>query len=389
MKKKLACATLVAIAAAACGLPPPVVPPPVDQPAFDPAQLALFKRAVPKKQNLSAALPETAGGAGALVGDQAQYPQMAGPHVTGVNTLIGDILDSVELVVATPPTVFNSETTEFIWGPFDNEDSPLAGDKALVFIKDQGEGAEFRFHFAFARLMGDDVATAVPVIFGAVNPDPEIDDNGNGILLLDLEASRAFGEANGADVSAEGRGRFATGFSRGPNDNDDGGIVTIVVGSFRGFNGDGGADTVDVDHLWGNIDGADGNTLDFLSLAIEGNVLPDTTAAETLEMQLVMFNRGVGRGEVILTGGDAGTNTGDGIECWNAAVEQQFYEVTVTDDQGTSSVVETAGDATTGCLAPFDAPLADLSLPTLADIDQGILGALQNAAENGIGGDDT
>ena len=42
--------------------------------------------------------------------------------------------------------------------------------------------------------------------------------------------------------------------------------------------------------------------------------------------------------------------------------------------------------AAAGCPAPFDVPLADLGIPTLADADPGILGALQNAAENGLGG---
>lgn len=365
-----------------------ITPPPSSTSTIDQALLTQFKRAVPKKQNLKAALPESAGGAGALVGDAATYPQMAVPHVVGVNTLIGDILDGVEAVVALPPTLFNSDTNEFLWGPFDDENSPLAGDKALVYIQDQGEGAEFRYHFAFARLMGDDVATAVPVIYGAVNPTPEaeavVEDQGNGVLLLDLEQNRAFLEANGGDVSAEGRGRFATGFFRGPNEDDDGGVVTVVVGSFRGFNGEGGEETVDVDHLWGNLQGSDGNKIDFVNLAIDGNVIDDTAATETLDLELVVFNGGVGRGEVLLTAGDAGTSIGSGIECWNAAVEQQFYEVTLTDDQGASTVIETQGDAATGCTGPFNEPLATLGLPSLADIDQGILTALQDAAENGI-----
>ncbi|MBI1948845.1 MAG: hypothetical protein HYS27_24375 [Deltaproteobacteria bacterium] len=370
------------LAATACTLPPVETP----DPTIDQALLARYRSAVPKKQNLSATLPESAGGAGALVGDPAVYPAMAVPHVVGVNTMIGNILDTVEAVVALPPTLYNSETREFVWGPFDNGDSPLAGDKALVYIKEQDEGEDFQFVFAFARLMGDDIATAAPVIWGGVNPTPDVEDQGNGVLLLDFEASRAFGEANGADLSAEARGRFAAGFARGPNDDGSDSMVTLVVGSFRGFNGEGGTETIDVDHLWGNVAGADGNTIDFMNLAVEGNVLQDTTAAETLDMQLVLWNRGIGRGEVLLTGGDAGANIGEGTECWDAAVEQQYYQVTVTDEAGAETVVETEGDAATGCPAPFDVPLADLGIPTLADVDDGILGALQNAAENGLGG---
>ncbi|MCC7072345.1 MAG: hypothetical protein IT383_13535 [Deltaproteobacteria bacterium] len=353
---------------------------------IDQAQLERYRRAVPKKQHLSAALPESAAGAGALVGDPAQYPAMAVPHVVGVNTMIGNILDTVEAVVALPPTLYNSETKEFLWGPFDNDDSPLAGDKALVYIKEQTEGEDFQFVFAFARLMGDDVASAVPVIWGGVNPTPDVEDQGNGVLLLDFEASRAFAEANGADTAAEARGRFAAGYARGPNDDGSDSMVTMVVGSFRGFNGEGGSETIDVDHLWGNVEGADGNTIDFMNLAVEGNVLHDSEAAETLDLQLVFWNRGIGRGEALLTGGDAGANIGEGTECWDAAVEQQYYQVTVTDELGAETVLETEGDAATGCPAPFDQSLADLGIPTLADVDGGILEALQNAAENGMGG---
>ena len=50
--------------------------------------------------------------------------------------------------------------------------------------------------------MSDDTATAVPVIYGAVNPDPEVEDNGSGVLLLDFEASRAFVEENGGSLIA-------------------------------------------------------------------------------------------------------------------------------------------------------------------------------------------
>lgn len=380
MMKKIAAAALL-VATTACDELPEPTPTPDNE--IDQALLATYKRAVPKKNTLSAKLPESVGGAGAAVGDVAQYPQLAVPHVEGVNTLIGNILDTVDAVVQTPPTLFNSETQEFLWGPFDNTDSPLEGDKALVFIRDNGEGAEFRYEFAFARLMSDDVATAVPVIYGAVNPDEAVEDNGSGVLLLDFEASRAFTEANGGITLREGRGRFATAFFRGPDEANEGNTVTVVVGSFRGFAGEDGVATADVDHLWGRVDGADGNRVDFIDLTFDGNVLEESDAVETLDLQLVAFNGGLGRGEALLTGGDAGTNIGSGIECWNAAVEQQFYEVTLTDEAGQSTVVETQGDAS-GCTAPFDAPLATLDIPTLENMDAGILAALQDAAENGI-----
>lgn len=379
--KKLALPALL-LAATACGLPPPAED---AASQFDQALLTRYRGAVPKAQTLKAALPENPGGAGALVGDPAVYPGMAVPHVVGVNTLIGNILDTIEAVVATPPTIYNSDTKEFVWGPFDNEDSPLEGDKALVYIKEQAEDDDFQFVFAFARLMGDDIATAAPVIWGGVNPDPENEDHGNGVLLLDFEASRAFGEANGADISTEARGRFAAGFGRGPNEDGSDGTVTIVLGALRGYS-EGGNEAVSVDHLWGNVEGADGNTIDFVNLAIEGNVLEESAAVETLDMQLVLWNRGIGRGEVLLTGGDAGTSIGEGTECWDAAVEQQYYEVVVTDEAGAETVIETEGDLATGCPAPFDVPLADLGIPTLDDVDGGILEALQNAAENGLGG---
>ena len=163
--KKIALTALVVAASACTPVSPP--PPVTNDPAIDAALLTTFRKAVPKKANLTAALPTSVGGAGAAVGDAAQYPQMAVPHVVGVNTLIGNILDTVDAVVATPPTVFNSETNEFLWGPFDNTDSPLEGDKAIVFIKDKGEGGDFRYEFAFARLMGDDVATAVTLTYPA------------------------------------------------------------------------------------------------------------------------------------------------------------------------------------------------------------------------------
>ena len=72
MLKKLALPVL-AFSLAACDLPPPV------QNVIDVSTLAAFKRAVPKKQNLTARLPDSAGGAGAAVGDLAQYPRWRCP----------------------------------------------------------------------------------------------------------------------------------------------------------------------------------------------------------------------------------------------------------------------------------------------------------------------
>src|SRR5690606_5509963 len=104
-----------------------------------------------------------------------------------------------------------------------------------AYIRDAGEGADFRYHYALLRGVSNDVSTLAPVIWGGANPDATDPDRGSGITLWDFEANYAWEEANNPNFGNEplDRGRFVTLYGAGPDENDPNSEVALVLASFR------------------------------------------------------------------------------------------------------------------------------------------------------------
>src|SRR5690349_17276996 len=103
--------TLVAFATA-CGKP-------AEDPAYDAALLEQYRAVLPS-QDAAASSPGESGGARAIGGD-AEYPHHARPIVLGINGAVLGIIALLDAVTSIEPTVYNSETKEFFWGPYDND----------------------------------------------------------------------------------------------------------------------------------------------------------------------------------------------------------------------------------------------------------------------------
>ena len=366
---------------------------------YDPDTLTRYRKALPARAQLEAKAPEGPDGMGLVLGETADAVQFVQEPVHGINGAVGGVLDMLEAVTATEPTLYDSEKGEFLWGPYDNDDSPVIGDTVAVWIVDNGEDAEedFRYHYAFARGMGNDLASMVPVIFGGAEPDANNEDYGAGITLYDLEANRVFSDANGG--LAQGQGRFVALYAKGEDENEAGTDVTWVVAAFRNFIGDdeaanGEAEAANFNHLFGHVDGADGTELDFVSIDALGDLHQNEDDAdgeelEFLSIDVVAVNQGIGRGEILIAGGDldddnAPVNAGFSVECWDGAVARTYYDLNYLNGQVIVHDDEQSEGDISGCEGPFQATIEDLGIPTLDSIDQDLFAGLDALASNGL-----
>jgi hypothetical protein len=361
---------------------------------YSAAMLEQFKEAVPSVDQLKAPAPSS--DMEAQLGDPAIYPRLAAPQVHAVNLHVAGLILTLEVITALPPTVYNSDTQEFVWGPWENKDSALVGDHALVYIKDNGEDADFRYSYAFLRGVGNDMATYQPVIWGASTPGEE-PRTGKGLVLYDFEANKAFEDAHNPDVDDSlARGRFAIAFGRGEADDGSGSMVSLVVSSFRDFRPDGeDGGTANMDQMYGHVDGADGNKVDFVSILAEGNVTPEDapdSALEDIDLRLAFLNGGHGRAEAIVSGGDLTSDTGESVvlatECWDGLIARTYLNLSAEGEiaagtQDGTLVIGQEGELEL-CGPIFENSLDDLHIPSLEDVEPEHLEALQNIAANGI-----
>ncbi|MEZ4271537.1 MAG: hypothetical protein R3C68_08930 [Myxococcota bacterium] len=59
-------------------------------------------------------------------------------------------IDILDAVVQQPPTFFDSEKKQMLWGPWDNDDGVGT---VMVLVTDEGEDADFRYSYVFFRGM--------------------------------------------------------------------------------------------------------------------------------------------------------------------------------------------------------------------------------------------
>ena len=136
-----------------------------DSTDIDQQLLAEYRQAIPSMSQLEA--PTVRGSTATAAGDPAMIPTHSYPLVEGINGGVAELIGTLEAVVALPPTVFNSDTQEFFWGPFANEEGVgFVG----VYIRDVGDSEDFRYHYAFLRGIDNDVANLGPGGLGRRHP---------------------------------------------------------------------------------------------------------------------------------------------------------------------------------------------------------------------------
>jgi hypothetical protein len=369
----IALSALFGLAATGCGS--------TDDPdTIDQAKLAQFRAAIPQAGQLEAAAPEAS--ASAALGDPALFPTASWDIVQGINGSVTGIVTVMRTIVDQPPTLFNSATQEFFWGPYPNDDGY---GYVAAYIRDAGAGEDFRYHYALLRGASNDVATLSPVIWGGANPDASNPDRGSGITLWDFEANYAWEQANNPDAASLvlDRGRFVTLYGAGPDQTNPANEVGIILASFRNFvsKDDPTAEPANLDYFYGRFV-TPNLTIDFLDYELALDVSdPADGIAENVGVRMAFLNAGAGRAEADAVGGSlTAEQSVSAIECWDVTLSESYLRFDFTDGAGTV----TAEDGTLANCNLFQASLDEMGVPSLDDVDPALRAALEYIAQNGV-----
>jgi hypothetical protein len=347
---------------------------------YDPALLEQYRSAIPQEKQLAATAPEAS--LQAIVGDPAMLPKGSHDIVLGINGSVGGIIDTMKTIVASEPTIYNGDTKEFVWGPYPNEDG--VGTVA-AYIKDQGEGADFRYAYALLRGVDQDLAKMSPVIWGGATPDSNAEDHGSGVTLWDFEANFAFETANNPNAAKTplDRGRFVAVYGKGKNDKGEYGVVLAALRNF--VPKDEPMNTpADLDYFYGRFKDAT-NQVDFVDWAgtVDISDDPAKTLAENLNVHVAFFNEGTGRGEATASGGDLTMGqTAEVVECWDKTISQSYLSFGTSTNGAADGPPAIEGDVAS--CGYFQKNLKDLGVPSLSDVDAELKAALDEVATNGI-----
>jgi hypothetical protein len=355
---------------------------------YDRSRLDEYRGALPDEEQVEAKTPgpEADPNALTLLGD-AELAHLAIKSARDVNAPAKMVVFLLRQITNVPPTLYDSEKREFVWGPWDNED---AYGQVLVYIRENPAGDDFKYGYALVRLVDSDIATAKPVIWGGATPGEE-PRQGMGVTLWDFEADNAFSKEHDPNFDAEAphdEGRFAMVYGRGDDANGTFKFNVAVVRDFISKDDEDAREPANLDYFYGHVKGNDGVVVDFLDWQLTGelcNADPETcfetpggAATETLQLRAAFVDRGMGRAEAQITGGDL-SQTVSVVECWDDDIDRTHMSVS------TDEVV--AGEIGT-CVAPFDATLAALGVPTIDDLDDEMLEDMDCAATNGLEGCD-
>lgn len=184
-----------------------------DDGQIDQALLAQYRAALPQENQVMAKSPEPS--MASKLGEPAIYPVGSKDIVVGINGAVGGIVEIMRAIVEQEPSIYSSETKEFFWGPYPNNDG---FGFVAAYIREAPAGSDFKYHYALLRGADKDIAKLSPVIWGGATPDPNNKDYGVGVTLWDFEANRAFEEANNPDVANVklDQGRFVAVYARAP-----------------------------------------------------------------------------------------------------------------------------------------------------------------------------
>ena len=347
---------------------------------IDQQLLTEYRKAIPSMSQMEASEVQRTTQA---LGDPAVLPAGSYEIVEGINGGVAALIGTLEAIVATEPTVYNSDTLEFVWGPFPNDDGV---GYVAVYIRDAGEEDDLRYHFAFLRGIDNDMANLTPVIWGGTTPSEENEDHGVGLALYDFEANYAFEEAHNPDVAnlETERGRVAFLFGAGPDEEDPTNEVGFVVASFRDFVSadEPNATPGDLDYMYGHYaDNREGHTLDFLNYRAAMDVDDDASGIELVDVRMAFLDEGTGRGEAIVVGGNMEAGEVAALEeCWDTSINQTFIRLAAASGDGAILLQE--GDPANCGL--FEASLAELGIPLLDDIDAELITGLDQLATTGV-----
>ncbi len=352
------------------------------------ATLEQYLQAIPSEERVTAATPIDANADGLPTTGSAEFAKDSIAAATAINSPAVAMVQLLKQITAFPPSVFNSDTREFVWGPGDNEDGV---GQILLYIRENEAGADFKYEYAFVRLVDRDMATASPVIWGGANPDPAETGKDAGVTLWDFDASNAFDALHDPDFALvqKTQGRFVMMYGADPEAEAD---TRFNVAVFRNFipedaTGD-PPQPFDAEYFYGRVVDANGQRFDFLDWQLTGDLCdtdPDSCfdnnvvadQDEAFRLMTVFVDKGIGRAEVNVSGGDLASDVA-AVECWDANLDRTFVSISAD-----GVVLASEGQ----CEGVLGSTLGELGVPSVDDIDPELLAALTCVADQGLDGD--
>lgn len=355
-----------------------------DSDPYDQELLNEFRGALPTAERLQAKVGDADPSALTAAGD-ARLAWLTIVGAAAINVPVVAVVLVLRTIAAFPPSYYDESENTFLWGPF--EDDAGVGQTAL-YIRKNPDGDDFEYSYAFLRLVDDDIESATPVIWGGANPG-DLDDGEDalGVTLWDIEANNDFRQKEDPEYDPEvspERGRFAMAYGYGSEDDGDFLFNVAVFRGFRGENANPDDELVDADYFFGHFESNDDTVLDFVDFVAEADLCDDSEdacfdndmkedEAEQLSISSAFLNQGIGRAQADVSGGDLPVSL-QVVECWDEMLDQSFVSIATND-----SVIAEDGE----CSEPFDKTLAEIGVPTLADVDEQLLDALDCVATNG------
>ena len=336
----------------------------------------------------------------------ALTPQLAEGALEPVRTTLTRATDLVAELLTHAPTLYNLDTTELIWGPF--QASTDFGTLALYirenpdynpnFLNEEDpSGSPLRYVYAVLRGSGYDLQTLTPIISGGSTPDETRPERGLGLIVFDYERERGFVEAYG-EVPADGclpSGRFAAFYGRqailDAQEVETGADQSFVLGVFRSYvpKYNDATPPMDIDYFYGNIISAI-STISFSNygLLADFDGQPETVEQIAVKQAFFSYHRdgpaGSGRSEITAVNDTMPENQAYvAEECWDQSLVRTYFTMGMTSAQGYAPL-ENYGTDITSCDLAFQAGFDALSLPDPQSADTRLLELLETIASEGI-----
>ena len=288
-----------------------------------------YRNAVPRSDELSMEVPDNGGGGEAgrasapLVGERATFYQMTRDTSRDVNGTIWITLKILEHVVSYPATEVHEDHA--IWGPWNETLSPIT---YVLVVERLGEG-QYRY-----ALRGKPRAEGDEAYVDLIGGETELDEAAGikrGTIGYDLDAAHAL---DGGEFPFQGRLAAAW---------DAGGNPRSVEAAFENIVNERGEGPVSA--LYRYRENHDGSGS--FELGLRGDIANDGSLAEDVVLMTRWDASGAGRGDAIVTGGDAGEHVVYANECWDGAFDRTYWV-------DTHDLEPNEGDATS---CPYAEPL--------------------------------
>lgn len=380
---------------------------------FDEALINTYRNALPTYPNLIPPTPlETivvAPGTPA-----AMAPALAEQSLAPVRYTFNLMNETLVELTSFPPTLYNEDTTQLVWGPFEAKKD--FGTLALFvsqnsdynpnyFDEEEPSGSPLQYIFALMRGKNYDLNTLTPIVLGGSTPNPENPEWGMTLLVFDFNTNKNFVEQYG-EVFAPGclaAGRFVAIRNHGPVLDEDNiptdKTLTSVVGLFRNFvpKNAPGATPMDLDYLYGDIASSD-TTLSYSNFGAQFDFdgVPETLENVAVKMAFWSYLRrspaGSGRAEYIATNDTMPEGQFlQATECWDYNLSKSYFSMASIYGEEVTPIT-TMGTPITSCDDSLENGLDALGLPSASDGDPKLQELLEDIAQNGLSidaGEDT